>query len=340
MNITKVSIIIPVYNVEHYLRQCLDSVINQTFKDIEIIVVNDCSTDNSIRIIKEYQQKDSRIFLIDLTENKGQGYARNEGMKIAKGKYITFVDADDWVTNNYVEILYNEIENNNLDMVSAAAYFYDDSNKKIVYRKNVSAKILNKKKTEELLISRKNNFIIPIWLKIYRKQFLDDNKMSFKLAWHEDNLFIFETLIKTKKIKFIDNQIYFYRLNRENSSMYEINKQFTYFLLFEKLKEMLIKENKYECYKKVYYQYISILTASKLEFLNMDLSKLELYFKKFRNLYYNKEYIDNFSIKNIYIMLKIRLILFYLCLKFNINYAVVGKFCRKINLIKYFKKDL
>ena len=111
-----VSLIIPVYNVEQYLKQCLDSVINQTFKDIEIIIINDCSSDNSLKIIKEYQQKDERIIVIDLQENKGQGNARNEGLKIAKGEYIVFVDSDDWVTNDYVETLYKAIieYNNNI----------------------------------------------------------------------------------------------------------------------------------------------------------------------------------------------------------------------------------
>ena len=90
MNEIKVSVIIPVYNTEQYLRKCLDSVVNQTFKDIEIIVVNDFSTDKSLQIIKEYQQKDNRIVFIDFPEHKGVSEAKNAGIKIAKGKFITF----------------------------------------------------------------------------------------------------------------------------------------------------------------------------------------------------------------------------------------------------------
>ena len=127
----KVSVIIPVYNVEQYLKQCLDSVVNQTFKDIEIIIVNDCSPDNSLQIINEYQQKDSRIVLVDLKENVGLGFSRNEGMKVAKGKYITFVDSDDWVTKDYVEILYNTIEKYQYDVISPDFYEYDDVKQKI-----------------------------------------------------------------------------------------------------------------------------------------------------------------------------------------------------------------
>jgi len=338
MNNPKVSIIIPIYNVEQYLRQCLDSVINQTFKDFECICINDCSMDNSYNILKEYAKKDSRFIIIDLPENKGQGYARNEGLKIAKGEYISFVDYDDWVTKDYLEVLYNEIKKNNLDMVCASAYFYDNSQGKMINKKTISAKMLNKCNIETLLIPKCDFFIIPMWLKIYRKQFLYDNNMFFRLNWQEDNVFLFETIIKTDKFKFIDNKVYIYRINRINSSTTEIDKQFTYFLLFEKLKEMLVESNKYEQYKTIYYQYISILTASKLEFLKLPLSKLISYYNEFKKLYYNKDFIDNFSIKKINIMLKIRQILFYLCLKFNINYVVVGKFCRKINVIKLLKK--
>jgi glycosyltransferase involved in cell wall biosynthesis len=338
MNIPKISVIIPVYNVEQYLRQCLDSLINQQFKDFECICINDCSTDNSYAVLKEYAEKDNRFIIVDLPKNKGQGNARNEGLKIAKGEYVSFVDSDDWVTKDYLEVLYNEIDKNKLDMVCASACFYDDFQEKIINKKFVSAKILNSCNIETLLIPKFNFFIIPVWLKIYRKQFLYDNNMFFRLNWQEDNLFLFETIIKTNKFKFLDDKKYIYRINRKNSSTSEIDKQFTYFLLFEKLKEMLVESNKYEQYKTVYYQYISILTASKLEFLELPLSKLTTYYNEFKKLYYNKDFIDNFSIKKINIMLKIRQVLFYLCLKFNINYIVVGKFCRKINFIKLLKK--
>ena len=88
----QVSVILPVYNVEPYLRQCLNSIVNQTFKDFEIVIINDCSTDNSLRIIKEYQQKDSRIILLNMPKNQGLSNARNEGIKKARGEYLLFLD--------------------------------------------------------------------------------------------------------------------------------------------------------------------------------------------------------------------------------------------------------
>jgi len=333
MNNPKVSIIIPVYNTEQYLRQCLDSVINQTFKDIEIIVVNDNSTDGSYDIIKEYAKKDDRFIVINLIQTKEQGNARNEGLKIAKGKYITFIDSDDWVRNDFVEVLYNEIERNDLDVVSASQYFYDNLQKQIVDMKVAPAKVLNKCSVENLLIPKVELFIIPVWQKIYRKQFLDDNKITFKLCWHEDDVFLFETLIKTEKIKFIDDKIYFYRINRENSSVYGMNRDFTLFNAFDELKKMLIENDKYEEYKKIYYQYISTRTAIKLTSLNLPFSKLISYYNKFKSLYYNEEFVNNFSIAKLTVMMKMVMILFYLCLKFNMNYIVIGKFCRKIKRI-------
>jgi glycosyltransferase involved in cell wall biosynthesis len=99
-----ISIIIPVYNVEKYLSECLDSIMNQTFSDIEIICINDGSTDNSLAYLEKYSQKGSRVIVIN-QENKGQAVARNIGIKAAKGKYVLFVDSDDWIAQNSCETL-------------------------------------------------------------------------------------------------------------------------------------------------------------------------------------------------------------------------------------------
>ena len=113
-----ISIIIPVYNVEKYLRKCLDSCINQTFKDIEIIVVNDCSPDNSAEIMKEYEQKYPDIVrCIYLDKNIKLGGARNKGVEIARGEYIIFVDSDDYMKPQMCEILYNTLNGEQADIV-------------------------------------------------------------------------------------------------------------------------------------------------------------------------------------------------------------------------------
>lgn len=114
----KVSIIVPVYNVEKYLRKCIDSLVNQTLNDIEIICINDGSTDKSLKILKEYKNKDSRIILLN-QENSGQSVARNRGIEIAKGEYLGFVDPDDWIDLDYYEKLYNAAIGTNADIATA-----------------------------------------------------------------------------------------------------------------------------------------------------------------------------------------------------------------------------
>ena len=114
----KVSVIIPVFNTEKYLRKCLNSVCNQTLKDIEIICVNDSSTDDSLEILKEYAAKDERIKLINFIENKGAAAARNAGIDIARGEYIGFVDCDDYIDLDFYEKLYSKAIELNFECVS------------------------------------------------------------------------------------------------------------------------------------------------------------------------------------------------------------------------------
>ena len=113
----KVSVIIPVYNVEDYLKECLDSVLSQTLKDIEVICVDDCSTDDSLKILQEYANKDDRIKIIKNEKNSGQGFSRNEGIKKATGEYIGFVDSDDWVDKKGLELLVDYLSKNDIDLV-------------------------------------------------------------------------------------------------------------------------------------------------------------------------------------------------------------------------------
>lgn len=112
----KVSVIIPVYNVEKYLRECLDSVINQTLSDIEIICINDGSTDNSLGILKEYAEKDSRIKIIT-QENQGQGVARNNAIEAAQGEYLVFVDPDDFLDSEALEVINKSFSDSAVDII-------------------------------------------------------------------------------------------------------------------------------------------------------------------------------------------------------------------------------
>lgn len=166
----KVSVIIPVYNVEPYLRKCLNSVCNQTLRDIEIICVNDCSPDNSLAIIKEYAQNDTRIKLIDFKENKGVAIARNTAMKKARGEYIGFVDPDDWIDLDFYEKLYNKSKEYDSDLVIGNVVEENENGKK-----NFMLFDLVLSKIQE----NKLNFNQLFWLGVYRKSLLDDHNITF-----------------------------------------------------------------------------------------------------------------------------------------------------------------
>ena len=112
----KISIIIPVYNTENYIEKCIDSIIKQTYSNIEIFLINDGSTDNSLNICKKYEIIDKRINVIDI-KNKGVSNARNIGLNLCKGNYITFIDSDDFVEKDYIKTMYNKIKENNVDVV-------------------------------------------------------------------------------------------------------------------------------------------------------------------------------------------------------------------------------
>lgn len=131
MSYPLVSVIIPVYNVENYLKECLDSVLNQTYKNIEVIVINDGSTDKSLHILEDYSSKFNNIKIID-QENSGQSVARNKGLENAKGKYIYFLDSDDYILPDTLKKLIKKLEMNNLDIIRFAARpFSENINKRI-----------------------------------------------------------------------------------------------------------------------------------------------------------------------------------------------------------------
>jgi len=270
---SQVSIIIPVYNTEKYLRQCLESVINQTFKDIEIIVVNDCSKDNCLTIIKEYQLKDNRIILINLKNNVGLGFARNEGIKIAKGNYIVFIDSDDWVKKDYIETLFNSIEKYNLDVFATSFCLYDNkSTQTKIYK--YSQFVTNCKNYDILLLTPSR--ICTPWARIYKKNFLIKNNIFFLLKSKEDSLFFYELILSRPKILFANIPMYFYRTNLKNSLTG--NYYFTIHALIKLLKNikiLLIEKNLFKKYFKTFYIYSFLYIAYELTITKFSNKKIQ-----------------------------------------------------------------
>jgi len=186
----KVSIILPIYNVEPYIEQCLDSIINQTYKNLEIICVNDCGNDNSIKIVEKYKEKDERIHIIYNEENKGQAISRNEGVKYSTGNFIFFLDSDDYLNLDIIEILVKKQKEKNYDVIlSNIKPFIDSSSvndKNSFKRLRRMRKNLKKLKKDEIQVS-KDNFLDSFniywyaysWGKLYKKDFLISNDI-----WH------------------------------------------------------------------------------------------------------------------------------------------------------------
>lgn len=218
----KVSVIIPVYNSEEYLKECLDSVVNQTIKEIEIICVDDGSSDNSLAILKEYAQNDHRITVLS-QENLHAGVARNAGLAVAKGEYIHFLDSDDWVGLDTYEKLYNLIRENNVPFLKFRSYTYDNQSKQIVnrYFTNMGAvkeaqfnKYLSFKKDYKTLI----NVSDAPWSGIYSRKFLVDNHILFdNLLCANDTSFFYRCLVNADRILLVKDRFVYYRINNSTS---------------------------------------------------------------------------------------------------------------------------
>lgn len=226
----KVSVIIPVYNVEKYIEQCVESVLNQTLKEIEIIIVNDGTQDNSIQKIEKYM-KDKRIILIN-KENGGISSARNTGLKIAKGEYVSFIDSDDFIEPHMIEELYNE--SSGMDIVFSNFVRIDDE-------KNIE---IDEQSFKNLSVNEGIYFYNIkygyVWNRIYNRNFLLKSNIKFiEGMLLEDLLFSLEVLSLAKKVKYINKNHYFYRIKRKGSIVDNLgrNKE-----LEEKVNKKLVKE--------------------------------------------------------------------------------------------------
>lgn len=206
-----ISIIIPVYNAEKYLSRCLDSVVNQTYKKLEIIVVDDGSTDNSRKILEKYKKRDNRIVLL-YKDNGGQSSARNIGLKRAKGEYIGFVDSDDYIVDNMYEFLKNMIEQYHADIAMC-----DYTRKKIKLNKGWNEKKIVQYRDEDISMLfyrlRGEKSFYSVWNRLYRKKLLlEINFIEGKTT--EDVLFTYDVYKKASKVVYSSLKKYMYYSNQ------------------------------------------------------------------------------------------------------------------------------
>lgn len=223
----KVSVIIPAYNVEKYIVECLKSVINQTLKEIEIIIVNDGSTDNTLEIIKTFMKYDTRIRLID-RENRGVGVVKNNALNYAKGECVSFIDSDDVIEPDLLENAYNKYCENNVEVVVFGAYaLKEGKRKKCLYGiekipPKFRNKVVNRVDVQKIL------FKLPLvaMCKIYDREFLMNNNIRFQEGCiGEDQIFFLKAMLLAKNIFITDKNYYGYRRNRKDSLTFKKKKE-------------------------------------------------------------------------------------------------------------------
>lgn len=283
--IMKVSVIIPTYNSSEYLDECLESVINQTFDDYEIIIVDNNSQDNTVEKINGYKNKFSNITLIRLDANYKQGIARNIGVQNAIGGYIMFLDSDDKVKNDFIEKMYKKITSDNADITICKWAPFDNKTGKIKYNHGYAnfhrlpEKFRNKgfnwRDIKSELFSQSN---VP-WDKIYKRKFLINKSVEFPGGvFFEDNIFAYEALMKADKVTVLDECLIFYRTNRQQAVTARCDETFfDYLKIFSLMKKSFEKMGLYE--------------EIKYDFLNYKVRSIFWWWKKIK-FKYKKQFFE------------------------------------------------
>lgn len=315
-----VSVILPVFNGEKYLNVCLDSICKQTLSNIEIICVNDGSTDNTLSILEKYSSKDQRIKIIS-TENNGQGSARNIALNYASGEYIAFVDADDWISNDALYLLYNDAKSRNLDMLFyqminymeySGDYVETDLYNHICFEKNGIGEetIFNNNNTKDFL------FEIPVCpvSKLYRKKFLDEYGLNFSEGmFFEDNEFFYKTYFKCQKAGFLKKHLYYRRRHKDSVTQIIDKRKFDIICAANNILNIFKANDKYEEYKKDVINHTFLMIVEWFKKFSLDLRQsfyknIKENFKGFNeycmdfknNLEYENKVIHDFVVNNDY----------------------------------------
>lgn len=296
-----ISVIIPAYNVEKYLRECLDSVVNQTYKNLEIICVNDGSTDSTPDILREYESKDDRIKVID-QENKGLSGARNTGLRHCKGDYVYFIDSDDYIEADAMEKLHDISEEKSLDcVIFKLINFDDDTNEKFeteyynmdFLKESVEDKVFSHRDISEDIF----RVAVSIPGKFFKRDLIKDMEFVEGIIF-EDNPFFVEVLFKAEKLYFLDEYLYNRRVRED--SIITSTKNFTdYITVSNMMGDIAKKYGLYDEYKGPFYEKTIYNTFLRLNQVN-DEDKKE-FFLKMKEDYQSKkdEYVNDEAFKNI-----------------------------------------
>lgn len=269
----RLSVIIPCYNVENYLNKCVDSVLDNELDNIEIILVNDGSKDNTLKIIKEYKKKYKDIIKLVDQENQGLSMARNAGIEVATGEYITFLDSDDYVDSKMYSSMLEKAEENNFDLVVCGLKMLYPN-----YELNVSHGLSKDCNSKDEVKEVMYNIYPAAWNKIYKREVIGNLRYK-KGVWFEDFEFLYRLLPYVKSIGIV-NEYYYYYLQREGSITYVYNSKLYDFLYnLDGLVEYYKNNGFYNEYKEeLEYTYVRYLFATFIKRLAKMKDKKE--FKK------------------------------------------------------------
>lgn len=295
----KVSVIIPVYNVEEFLGECLESLQRQTLKEVEFICINDGSTDDSLKILNKYAQNDKRFIIISQT-NQGQGVARNEGIKIAKGEFISFVDADDWLESDALETLYRYAKEQKSKVVHFNYSEFNNHSKKFKHR-SFAKKV---KKDHGLNLIKNNSYNwrelkngclskldMHVWSHFYDSKFIKENNIKFSPNRRsEDHLFVISTTLLAKKISYLNKTLYFYRCRKGSAVNSRGNDSFCIFDNIAQIKNIIIKNNLWNELEKEFNNYQKMVLS--IHYRQTPLDKISRYENECRKILNKKDYKD------------------------------------------------
>ncbi len=252
----KVSVIVPVYNTEKYLKKCLDSLVNQTLKEVQVIVINDCSPDDSLNIMREYNKKYHNIEIYSNKKNRGIGYTRNLGISKAKGEYLVFLDSDDFLDLDNLEKMYDTAKENNLDLVVCDLKKVDLKNKILGYEDIGDFPFSNLENNPKLLL----DINLGPANKLFSKKLFEDEKVRFSENLKYEDLYVLPLLIaNAKKIGRVKNTYYNYLIHQKSETTTMDERVFDILKVLEKVNTDLKKTSYYKNIKD-YLEFLNIRT--------------------------------------------------------------------------------
>jgi CDP-glycerol glycerophosphotransferase len=240
------TIVVIVYNTEKYLYDCMDSVVNQTYKNLEIICIDDCSTDRSSKILESYALQDSRIKIITNSKNSGPGITRNAGMDAAQGEYILFIDSDDWIDLTTCEKLITKAMENDAEIVFYPAWQVDGEQRKKIPNHCEVGEPLTLKDRKLLL----RETLPSPWSKLWKRSFMMQREIRFPAARRsQDHKPHWMGCVFAEKTGFLDEPLYFYRSNPGQVTRCSDERLLGCIMAQQETEEFLIKENKFNEFK-------------------------------------------------------------------------------------------